>query len=274
MTYLKRNSLILFFVLAYLLPWLVWATTIAEARGLLAFHIPQPLAFWIGLTLATYITAAVSGGMPAVMDLLRRMVRWRVAPIWYLIALALTGALSLAAIGIYRAVGGTTEVGALLPLQAIPSSLLFYIFFFLLTEESAWRGFALPRLQKKYSALVASLILGLLWGLWHLPLVFIPGSFQATVPFVGFVLSAMATSIMTTWIFNHSDGSVLLTAIFHAATDVTIAYANVMTGNIQLFWLFIVVQWIAAAAIILVEGSADFTRTGRTRNVIYPPQQP
>ena len=84
----------------------------------------------------------------------------------------------------------------------------------------------------------------------------------------------MATSIMTTWIFNHSDGSVLLTAIFHAATDVTIAYANVMTGNIQLFWLFIVVQWIAAAAIILVEGSADFTRTGRTRNVIYPPQQP
>ena len=76
MTSLKRHPLIAFFVLAYALPWLVWGTSIAEVRGLLSFHIPQPLAFWIGLTLATFGVAALSGGAPAVRDLLSRMVRW------------------------------------------------------------------------------------------------------------------------------------------------------------------------------------------------------
>ena len=56
----KRHPLLLFFVLATLLPWLVWGTSVAQARGLIAFHIPQPLAFWIGLTLATYLSAALT----------------------------------------------------------------------------------------------------------------------------------------------------------------------------------------------------------------------
>ncbi|HQY92393.1 CPBP family intramembrane glutamic endopeptidase [Caldilinea sp.] len=273
MTSLKRHPLIAFFVLAYALPWLVWGTSIAEVRGLLSFHIPQPLAFWIGLTLATFGVAALSGGAPAVRDLLSRMVRWRVAPIWYVAALLLPGVLSVVAIGLFLALGGTNEVGVLLSLQALLPALLFYIFFFLLTEETAWRGFALPRLQAKYSALVASLILGVLWGFWHLPLVFIPGSFQATTPFIGFVLSAVATSVIATWLFNHSQGSVLIAAIFHAATDTTIAYSNVMTGSRWLFWLFIGVQWIAALAIIFVEGAAHFARNGDLRATVYPQEE-
>lgn len=70
-----RRALILFFVLAFLLSWLIWGTSIAESRGLLSFHIPQSLAFWIGLTLATYGTAAITGGWPAVKDLLVRLIR-------------------------------------------------------------------------------------------------------------------------------------------------------------------------------------------------------
>ncbi|MBE2236599.1 MAG: CPBP family intramembrane metalloprotease [Caldilineaceae bacterium] len=270
MTSLKRHPLIVFFVLAYALPWLVWGTSIAEARGILAFHIPQPLAFWIGLPVATFGVAALSGGTPAVRDLFSRMVRWRVAPLWYAVALLLPAALSLAAIGLWLALGGAHQTGVLLTLPALLPTLLFYIFFFLLTEETAWRGFALPRLQAKYSALIASLILGVLWGFWHLPLVFIPGSFQATTPFIGFVLSAVATSILVTWLFNHSQGSVLIAAIFHAATDTTIAYSNVMTGSSQLFWLFIGVQWLAALAIIWLEGAAHFTRTSDLRTTVYP----
>jgi uncharacterized protein len=260
MANLKRYPLIVFFFLAFLFPWLVWGTTIAQSRGILSFHIPQPLAFWIGLNLATYLTAMLTGGLPAIKDLLNRIIRWRVHLGWYLVALTLTGVFSLVSIGIYLITGGTHQIGVLLSLKNLLPSLLFQIFFFLLTEETAWRGFALPRLQAKYSALTASLILGVLWGLWHIPLAFIPGSFQSTIPFVGFILSTVAMSIITTWLFNHTNGSVLIAAIFHGATDATIAYTNVMTGNLSLFWIFIIVQCVAAIGIILIEGAAHLSR--------------
>ena len=260
MTSIKRYPLAVFFVLAFVFPWLVWGTTIAQSRGLLSFHIPQSLAFWIGLNLATYLTAGLTGGIPAIKDLFHRIIRWRVRPVWYIVALVLTGLFSLIAIGAHLVLGGDHQVGVLLTLPNLLPSLLFQIFFFLLTEETAWRGFALPRLQAKYNALTASLILGVLWGLWHLPLIFIPDSFQSKIPFGGFVLSAIAMSIITTWIFNHSKGSVLVAAVFHAATDATIAYSGVMSGDMRLFWIFIAVQWAAVLVIIVAQGAKHLSR--------------
>jgi membrane protease YdiL (CAAX protease family) len=270
MTILKRHPLVVFFVLAYLFSWLIWGTTIAQSRSLLSFHIPSALVFWIGLNLATYITAALTGGWAAVKDVLSRIVRWRFHPVWYLIALLLTAAISLASIAIHRALGGSHQVGVLLAADKILPSLLFQIFFFTLTEETAWRGFALPRLQVKYNALTSSLILGLLWGLWHFPLTLIPGTFQATTPFAGFVLSTIATAILMTWLFNHSRGSVLLAGIFHAATDVAIPFLNVMTGDLRLFWMFIAIQWVVAGIIILREGAAYLSREKNLPEVSYP----
>jgi membrane protease YdiL (CAAX protease family) len=152
--------------------------------------------------------------------------------------------------------GGTHTTGSDLPLEQVLPTLAFQIFFFTLTEETAWRGFALPRLLKKYNALAASLILGLLWGLWHIPLFLIPGSFQASLSFPGFLLSALATSILFTWLFNHTNGSVLIAGLFHAATDVSIAALGVMTGGGRLFWLFIALQWAVALAVVLLAGPA------------------
>jgi membrane protease YdiL (CAAX protease family) len=103
------------------------------------------------------------------------------------------------------------------------------------TEETAWRGFALPRLQKNHSALSASLILGLLWGLWHIPLFLIPGSAQEAYPFIGFILLILPTSILFTWIFNHTKGSVLIAGLFHGFYDATVVYLGVLTGDIRLF---------------------------------------
>ena len=268
----KRNlrALVLFFALAYILPWLIWGTTIAESRGLLSFHIPQSLAFWIGLTVATYVTAAITGGWPAIKDILLRLIRWRVQPVWYLVALGVTGLLSLIAMGIYLVLGGTNQVGVLLSSQDLVPSLLFQTFFFLLTEETAWRGFALPRLQAGYSALNASLILGVLWGFWHLPLFLIPGSFQSTLPFLGFFLATIAMSIITTWVFNHTHGSVLLVAILHAATDTTIAYTNVMSGGQTLFWIFVGVQMAFVVLLVVMQGAKQLSRNADLSGTVVP----
>lgn len=264
------RALLLFFVLAFLLPWLVWGTTIAESRGLLSFHIPQSLAFWIGLTLATYLTAAITGGWPAVKDILMRLIRWRVQPVWYIVALGVTVTLSVIAIGVYRVFGGENQVGVLLSTQDIVPALLFQVFFFLITEETAWRGFALPRLQASFSALNASLILGVLWGIWHLPLFFIPDSFQSKLPLAGFLLATIAMSIISTWVFNHTHGSVLLVAILHAATDVTIAYSNVMSGAQTLFWIFVGVQCAFAVFLVIWQGSAYLSRNADRSGTIVP----
>ncbi len=267
----KQNSksLILFFILAFLFPWLIWGTSIAQNKGILQFHLPQSLAFWIGLTLATYIAVFATGGNKAFKDLLSRLIRWRVNFIWYFIALFTTLIISLLSIGVQLLIGGSHQFSPDFSISTLAPTLLFQIFFFWFTEETAWRGFALPRLQAKFNALTASLILGVLWGLWHIPLIFIPGSFQSTVPFIGFILSAIATSIMITWVFNNTRGSVLLAGLFHASTDVAIAYSNVMTGDLRLFWIFIIMQWVFVSILTVTQGAAHLSKSKLLDETIY-----
>lgn len=255
----KRHPLPFFFVLAFLLSWIVWGTDAAEARGLIGIHIPSSLAFW-GLTIATFVSAGLSGGWAAIKDLIMRMLRWRVSPALYLVTLLLFPALCLLTAAPYQAFGGHLQVGKDLALSQLPLYFAVQIPLFLATEETAWRGFALPRLQQGRSALSASLILGLIWGVWHTPLFLTPGEFQTKLPFLGFVISALAMSILTTWIFNHSGGSVLMVAILHAVTDASIAFSGVMTNGPTLFWLFVGVICLAALVVVVVEGPQRLAR--------------
>jgi uncharacterized protein len=94
-----------------------------------------------------------------------------------------------------------------------------------LGEEPGWRGFALPRLQKRYGPLVGSLVLGVFWGLWHLPAFFlIPGYNGAGSGFVGimsafvpFVIAIMALAVIYTWVSNNARSSLLMVILFHAS---------------------------------------------------------
>ncbi len=106
MNAVRRFPLVTFFLLAFLLSWSVWGTSIAQARGIISFRIPQPLAFWVGLTIAAYGTAALSGGWRAVKDLLLRLVRWRVNPLFYPIALLVTALLAALALGLFATARG------------------------------------------------------------------------------------------------------------------------------------------------------------------------
>jgi membrane protease YdiL (CAAX protease family) len=89
-------------------------------------------------------------------------------------------------------------------------------------EEVGWRGFALPRLQTRHSAFVATLLLTLGWALWHLPLFFYrPGYTSMDVAgVVGWFFSLLTGALLLTWFYNESQGSILVVALFHAAVDV------------------------------------------------------
>lgn len=248
---MKRHPLIIFFIAAFALPWFVWGTSIAENAGLIGWHIPESLAFWVALPVATYGTAALTGGWAAVKDLLLRLIRVKVNWRWYVLAVGLPVALGAALVGIGVLIGAPAQVGVLLPVGGLIVALLLNTWEWLITEETAWRGYALPRLQRRFNPLVASLVLGVLWGLWHLPLFFIPGSFQSTVPLIGFLLSTIATSVVIGWLFNRARGSVLIVALFHGFTDVMIAFTGVMTSGLVLFWITVVLQLIVAAVVAL-----------------------
>jgi len=157
------------------------------------------------------VTAAVAEGKPGVKDLLGRILRWRVGVRWYAIAVGLPVVLTLAAAGAHLLLGAppALRLGRLSVLEPV-------IFVLVVGEELSWRGYALPRLLARRSALAASLILGLLWGVWHLPTFLVPGAPQYGLPLPAFVLLTMAYSVLFTWIYIHTKGSVLIATVLHS----------------------------------------------------------
>jgi membrane protease YdiL (CAAX protease family) len=140
------------------------------------------------------------------------MVRWRVRPVWYAAALLLSVGIALSATLLNVLLGARPPSSA--ELGAWPG--LVPTFFLLLLvpgiggawEEPGWRGYALPYLQAGRSALVASLVLGVVWAFWHLPLMV-----YGTVPWSDIAYVVVQT-VVYTWLFNSTGGSVLLVMLF------------------------------------------------------------
>jgi membrane protease YdiL (CAAX protease family) len=126
--------------------------------------------------------------------------------------------------GIHNADGILSMIGSL----ALAAFAVFiYQFLFLWGEEIGWRGYALPKLQEKYHPLVASVILGVLWGFWHLPSFFTAGSIHEGMSLPFFVLATVGYSILYTWVYNGTGGSLLLTCLLHAANNTTVSFTMV-----------------------------------------------
>ncbi|MEO8971150.1 MAG: CPBP family intramembrane glutamic endopeptidase [Ktedonobacteraceae bacterium] len=180
--------------------------------------------------------------------------------------------------GYIRAVGrtGAGRCGWLLSRQASFSVAIYFVTFgakLLVTEELAWRGFALPRLLVGRSALSASVILGLLWGVWHTPLFFIAGTGQSTWPYLGFLLFAIAESVLMTWMYNNTRDSVLLSTLFHAASDAALVFSGVLVGGQLLFWLTVAVTCAAALVVVIVEGPTRLARGKRADQAALAPPE-
>jgi membrane protease YdiL (CAAX protease family) len=211
--FVRRYELVIFFVLSYLIAW----STIPFG-SFLAF---APLV-------SALLVVFIAEGLPGLARLGRRVIRWRVNWIWYAAAILLPLLVHAVAIGLNMAAGAPApSVEQFQPWYAV--LLLFGLRMVNpldgpLGEEPAWRGFAQPRLQSKWSPLVSAAVLGLLITGWHMPLVFMP-QFD-----LGF--SDIATTVVVTfwyaWLFNRTGGSVLLPLIAHVTEGCV---------NTQTLWL-------------------------------------
>jgi membrane protease YdiL (CAAX protease family) len=207
---LARHPLIFYFLIAYAGTWLLWMPLVLseDGIGLLPFSSPLLLtAIPVGITLPTlsaFIMTGTTEGRAGIRRLLRRFVLWRVGLRWYLFALIGIPAIQvLGAIVLPGALASFQGLAPLDPLLLLGSFVATLIFFGPLGEEAGWRGFALPCLQPLHGPLVGSLILGILWGLWHLPLFWSGIWIPPTTPnIVGFLLLLIPLTIIMTWVFN------------------------------------------------------------------------
>jgi uncharacterized protein len=222
---LARHPLVFFFVIAYAGTWLVELPYVLSeyGAGLLPTRSPvllwtSPVAIFAGPFLSAFVMTGVTQGREGVHRFLRRFVLWRVGLRWYLfvfVGIPVLVVLSVVVIpGVLESFQG---LATLAPLSVL--GIFLYVLFLggALGEEPGWRGFALPRLQTMHGPLLGSVILGVLWGLWHLPLFWTPWNVLSAFNVVVFVLTTTCLAIMYTWVFNNTRGSVLMAILIHAS---------------------------------------------------------
>jgi uncharacterized protein len=251
------------------------APLLAIRAGLLPVEARQLGAF--GSSLAAIILAAVEGRKRGVRELLARFLIWRVGLRWWAFALFSTVIPSVAALLLFDLFGGpTVDWSALKPLPSVVPMIVMLTILAGAGEEFGWRGFALPRLQARHSALVSSLIVGVAWGIWHIPMFLIEGTTQykwqqeaGLIPAVlGYGAFCIVWAIQYTWVFNNTRGSVLLAAVVHGAGNAWIGgYIDVYRGHFAGVLVFTVVSAVVSAVIVLVAGPANLSRKSE-RNVL------
>lgn len=267
--FLKRYSLVVGIVLMFALTWPI---DLAYS-GMLPFQVPDGAAIFVGygLVLGSLLMTGLTLGKGGVGTLLKRFLIWRVGWKWYLVAFLLMPSMQIASVLLialvrqtpidfstvyaYKLFGPSVNLVALI----VP----FFLFDAIANgEEIAWRGYVLPRLQRQHSALSSSLIVGVIWGFWHLPKYL---SHWDTVSFVFFMVAIVARAVLYTWLYNNTKGSLLLTTLFHASGNtggillpiaITATNGNLLASVVQLL-----IEGIAAILITVRMGSARLSRT-------------
>ncbi len=230
---LTRNPMVAYFLIAFAGTWLLDSPMVLgkDGLGILAFSVPLPiyvilfiLGSYTGPTLAALLVTNELEGKTGVKAFIRRYGQWRVGIRWYLVLFFGYPLVYLAAALIWlrpAAIQNIIPQWSAFFTTYLPAMLIFPA---LITwgEEPGWRGFAQTRLQERYGALKASLVVGFLHGLWHLPIFLIVNGPVASGPFnsVQFAqntLTIMVITLIWTWVFNNTNQSILIAVLLHAS---------------------------------------------------------
>ena len=267
--FLRRHSLVIGIILMFLFTWPI---DLANS-GVLPIQFPFIIYLFLGwgFIFASVIMTALTLGQEGVVSLLKRYLQWRVGWKWYLTALGLAPALWVAGVFLYAVLVQTRpDFSTIMARRLFGESAnvpFFIVPFFLIDlvsngEEIGWRGYVLPRLQAKYNALASTLILGILWGLWHLPKFL--SHFNATA-FTWFMIHVIAFAVILTWIYNGTKGSLLLVVICHAASNtvgIFLPVANTTAGeNMGAYITIALFEVVAAIIITIIAGPGRLSRT-------------
>lgn len=262
---IRRNQLGSFFVLAFILSWYPWALgalgVVPGAKGM------NPL----GVLVAGLLVSAIVGRWPGTRAYLARIVRAQVHPFNYLIAVGVPVAACLITLAIHLMLGAPWPArSALAKWPELAGSFVFILLFIGLGEEPGWRGFALPRLQERFTPLRASMILALVWAVWHFPLLrteILP-AFMAP-----FIANVIAATFFLTWLFNRSRGSVLMPMLAHASVN-TVSSGFLFTlypaSDLPRLWWIYACVWACTALLLVLRTRGALGNNSSAMKLIVP----
>ncbi|WP_432988179.1 CPBP family intramembrane glutamic endopeptidase [Dactylosporangium sp. CA-233914] len=232
----QRFPVATFFVLAFGVSWLAWVPYVLSQSGLglVPLRIPSLLGStqlvgllpgaYLGPLTAAFVVTVLTEGREGLRRWSRRLIRWRVGWKWYaLVLLAVPAGILLATCALPGAWGHIARPSAAIVVAYVPV-LLMQIVTTAMAEEPGWRDFALPRLQSRFGALAGTVVLGVLWGCWHLPLFLTEWGGWPDVWWVSpieFVACCVPLSLVMTWVFNRTGESLPVVMVLHAGINTT-----------------------------------------------------
>lgn len=242
-----------FLVVSFAISWGVWAPLVLGSPG------PSGSVAWviyysgvIGPAAAAFL-CAVLGSEVTPAALLRRLTRWRVSLVWYATAVLLPFVIrGVAVAGVVLFEGASWRM-TVRPADTIGRIVVLMILL-VPFEEIGWRGYVLPLLQRQYTPLMSSIILGVIWGLWHLPLAWASVGYQrSNEPWrsmVYFVATIIPVSCLATWLFNRTGESVLIVSLLHIAINMAdfVLVLPSRIGELILVAASLVTAFVVAAA--------------------------
>lgn len=255
----RGDGLIAFFGLTFAITWGVGALLalfpglVEDLFGPLSAASPAFVFAVAGPTIAATLVTLVRSGRRGLGPLYRQLAHWRFGPRWYalmLVGIPLVSYLTARLAGPERHHDFPTA-------GSLVGFLLLNLILGPLGEELGWRGFALPRLMRRFSPLLASLILGVIWGVWHTPAFFLAGLPQASLVLPLFLVRTVLLTILATWIFHHTGRSVPSIMLFHYMVNISID----LFGAPQL--PFGLVMAVAATLVVVLDRSVGWLRPGR-----------
>lgn len=253
-SWIKDHSLLSYFLLTYLITWTIALPNIAKVQGWFDLSIPMASHYLtaFGPLLAALIMTYITKGKTGIRTFLKRLVQWKniAKPVW-LVTISLLIVFIITYTFLFLA-GVAPDISGIGNINYLPNIGLFALPLWILTngvgEEGGWRGFALPKLLEKHGPLKSSVILAIFWSVWHaFAFFYIPNYMNLGWAVIGFFFGILAGSIVFTWIYKNSKGSVLTSILFHGFLNFTTAsrlsdkiIAPVITTLVMVFAVYLV----------------------------------
>ena len=261
-----------FLFLTFGFTWLILLPGILASLGLFELRLPMYALVAVaqfGPSLTAFLLTYRSDGKAGAIQLLKRAFNFHIPWKWLAAIFLMPPLLAGLALAIHVLLGGQLPQLQLLsqPAAILPS----FFFIFLLQgpvpEEFGWRGYLLDRLQSRWNALIASLILGFFWWLWHLPANFMEGVAQAYLPQIPYLIWILAFSVLMTWIYNNTGGNLLAALLFHTMANLSNAlfptFELTPGGSQQAYYFLAALTVITASLVITVCGPQRLRRQGK-----------
>lgn len=263
-----NRDIVLYFIIAYAFTWLLWLPAVLFTNGLIGgsfmtYFILGMIAPWGPMVSAFLLTLKFEGKSGFKKDM-KRWLNFKFGLWWIPVIILVPILVILAHLLNVFLFSGT------LPVSGIPLWLIPWIFIITLlidgplAEEFGWRGYAEPRMEEKTNSLLANLILGFIWGFWHLPLFFMVGIMpHVYMPLWLFVLNCVVFSLIMAWIQNNTEQSIVPALIIHTWMNLMMIFLPLMEfvpgGNYMPWLLSVIIMGILIAVVTIYYGT-NFTK--------------